>query len=110
MEAKAIFKKARTSTRKARLITAMIQGQPVNEALKMLKFSSKKAAKMTEKVLKSAIANAAVKGAFDEEVLKVSAAYADEGPTMKRFLPASRGRAMPILKRTTHITVVVSDQ
>ena len=109
MEAKAILKKVRTSPQKARLITTMIQGHSVNEALKMLKFSSKKAAKLTEKVLKSAIANAVNKGA-DEEQLKVVSAFADAGPVMKRFLPASRGRAMPIIKRTAHISIVVGDK
>ena len=109
MEAKAILKKVRTSPQKARLITTMIQGQPVNEALKILRFSSKKAAKLTEKVLKSAIANAVSKGA-DEEQLKVVSAYADAGPVMKRFLPASRGRAMPIIKRTAHISIVVGEK
>jgi len=109
MEAKAILKKVRTSPQKARLVTNMIQGKPVNEALKILKFSSKKAAKLTEKVLKSAIANAIDKGAADEEQLKVIAAYADAGPVMKRFLPASRGRAMPIIKRTAHISVIVGE-
>ncbi|RLD10762.1 MAG: 50S ribosomal protein L22 [Chlamydiae bacterium] len=109
MEAKAILKKVRTSPQKARLITTMIQGHPVNEALKMLRFSSKKAAKLTEKVLKSAIANAVNKGA-DEDQLTVISAYADAGPVMKRFLPASRGRAMPIIKRTAHISIVVGEK
>ena len=110
MEAKAILKKVRTSPQKARLVTTMIQGRPVNEALKILRFSSKKAAKFTEKVLKSAIANAVNKGAVDEEQLKVVSAFADAGPVMKRFLPASRGRAMRIIKRTAHISVVVGDK
>ncbi len=109
MEAKAILKKVRTSPQKARLITTMIQGQPVNEALKILRFSSKKAAKLTEKVLKSAIANAVNKGA-DQDQLKVVSAFADAGPVMKRFLPASRGRAMAIIKRTAHISIVVGEK
>ena len=109
MEAKAILKKVRTSPQKARLVTNMIKGKQVGEALKILKFSSKKAAKLTEKTLKSAIANAIDKGAVDESALYVLEAYSDAGPVMKRFLPASRGRAMPIIKRTAHITVVVGE-
>jgi len=109
MEAKATLKKVRISPQKARLVTNMIKGQQVNQALNTLKFSTKKAAKLTEKVLKSAIANAVNKGAVDEAQLKVITAYADAGPVMKRFLPASRGRAMPIIKRTAHISVIVGD-
>ena len=110
MEARATGKKLRVSPRKARLVTGMIQGHPVAEALTMLRFSSKKAAKLTEKVLRSAIANAAEKGALEAGDLIVLSAVADEGPVMKRFRPAARGRAMPIIKRTTHISVVVGDR
>jgi len=109
MEAKAIAKKLRISPQKARLVTRMIQGQNVGEALRRLKFSNKKAAGLVGSVLKSAIANAIVKGAADDS-LKVKYAIIDEGPRMKRFMPASRGRAMRIIKRTAHISVTVCDQ
>ncbi len=110
MEAKAIAKQIRISPQKARLVTRMIQGQQVPEAFRRLKFSNKKAATLVESVLRSAVANAAVKGAVEEESLKVKCAIIDEGPRMKRFRPASRGRAMRIIKRTAHISVTVGDQ
>ncbi len=109
MEAKAIAKRIRISPQKARLVTRMIQGQNVTEALRRLKFSNKKAAVLVESVLRSAIANAAAKGA-DDESLKVKYAVIDEGPRLKRFMPAARGRAMRIIKRTAHISVTVCDQ
>ncbi len=109
MEAKAIAKQIRISPQKARLVTRMIQGQNVSEALRRLKFSNKKAAVLVSSVLRSAMANAVVKGAADD-TLKVKYAIIDEGPRLKRFRPASRGRAMRIIKRTAHISVTVCDQ
>jgi large subunit ribosomal protein L22 len=110
MEARAIAKTVRISPSKVRLVTRLISGRQVPEALRVLQFSSKKAARLVEKVLRSAVANAAVKGAVQTEELKVKAATADEGPQMKRYRPAPRGRALRIIKRTSHITVTVADE
>jgi large subunit ribosomal protein L22 len=110
MEAKATAKTVRISPSKARLVTRLISGRPVPDALRILQFSSKKAARLVEKVLRSAVANAAARGAIQAEELKVTAATADEGPRMRRFRPAPRGRAMRIIKRTSHISVTVADE
>lgn len=102
-------KYARISARKVRLIADMIRGRDAQDALNVLKFSPQRAAVMISKVLTSAIANA------DEAEANVDRLYVqetrvDEGPVMKRFQPKDRGRAYAILKRTSHITVVVEEQ
>ncbi len=97
---------ARISARKARLIADMIRGRDVQDALNVLKFTPNRAAPMISKVLASAIANANEAEA-DVEELYVSEARVDEGPTMKRWRPKDRGRAHPIMKRTSHIVVAV---
>ena len=101
--AKATAKMVRVAPRKARLVLDAIRGKSVAEALGILKFTPRSGAFLVEKVLKSAIANA--ENNFD---LDVSEAYANEGPTLKRFRPRAKGSASPINKRTSHITVVVS--
>ena len=99
---------ARISARKARLVADMIRDADVNEALNILKFTPNRAASMLDKVLRSAIANA--DNAEDDVTrLYVQKAYIDEGPTIPRFRPKDRGRAHPIRKRTSHITVVVEE-
>lgn len=100
---------ARISARKARLIADMIRGYDVQEALNMLKFTPNRAASMISKVLTSAVANANEAEA-DVNHLYVERAHVDEGPTIKRFRPKDRGRAHPIDKRTSHITVVVEQE
>lgn len=100
---------ARISPRKVRLIADMVRGRDVQDALNVLKFSPHRAASMLSKVLTSAIANANENEA-NVELLFVSEARVDEGPTMKRFRPKDRGRAHSILKRTSHITVVVEQE
>jgi large subunit ribosomal protein L22 len=90
-----------------RLIADLIRGRDVNDALSILKFSPQRAASMMTKVLKSAIANADSDEA-DVESLFIQSATVNEGPTMHRFQPKDRGRAHPIAKRTSHITVVVA--
>jgi len=90
------------------VIVDMIRGQQVPKALAMLKYTPRAAAKVVEKVLRSAVANAEQKELGDSEVLWVSKAYVDGGPTYKRFRPRSMGRANAIHKRTSHITVVVA--
>jgi len=100
---------ARISARKVRLIADLIRGRGVQDALNLMKFSPNRAAVMVSKVLTSAIANANEAEA-DVENLIVDRAFVDEGPTIKRFQPKDRGKALPILKRTSHITVVVEQE
>jgi len=100
---------ARISPRKARLIADMIRGRDVQDALNILKFTPNRAAVMVSKVLTSAVANANEAEA-DVERLFVDRAFVDEGPTIKRWHPKDRGRAHPIMKRTSHITVVVEEE
>lgn len=104
----ATAKYLRTSPQKAGLVLALIRGKSVAEALRVLKFSPKRAAKLALKTLESAVANAKQKG-LKEEDLKVVKAVADPGPTFKRVRFASRGRINRILKRTTHLTIELGD-
>ena len=100
----------RLSAQKGRLIADQIRGLPVEQALDILTYSKKKGAAIMKKVLDSAIANAENNEGADIDELKVSMAMVDEGPTMKRIRPRAKGRAARILKRTSHITLAVSDQ
>ncbi|MFU8784306.1 50S ribosomal protein L22 [Aliidiomarina sp.] len=109
MEAIAKHKFARLSPQKGRLVADQIRGQSVAKALDILAYSPKKAASLIKKVLESAIANAEHNEGADIDELRVSAIMIDEGPTMKRIKPRAKGRADRILKRTSHIVVVVSD-
>jgi len=99
---------ARISPRKARLVTQLITGRHVDQALELLKFTRKRACVMVDKVLRSAMANADEQEA-DVRRLYVHEARVDEGPTIKRFRPKDRGRAHPIFKRTSHIVVAVGE-
>ena len=108
--AKATAKTVRVSPHKSRLVIDLIRGKSVGEAISILKFSPNKAAGIIEKVLMSAIANAENNFDLDVEDLVVSEAFINEGPTMKRFRPRAKGSASPINKRTSHITVVVSER
>ncbi|MCC3145078.1 50S ribosomal protein L22 [Halanaerobium sp. Z-7514] len=110
MEAKAVAKHLRITSRKARLVTDLIKGKDVNTAVAILKNTPKKAAKMVEKVLNSAVANAENNHDMFIDDLIVKEAFVNEGPTMKRWKPRAQGQASPIKKRTSHITVVLSDQ
>ena len=105
----AIHKYARISPRKVRLVADLIRGRGVQDALNLLKFSPNRAAVMVSKVLTSAIANANEAEANVEDLI-VDRAFVDEGPTIKRFQPKDRGRANPIMKRTSHITLVVEQE
>jgi large subunit ribosomal protein L22 len=109
VEAKAIAKYVRISPLKVNFICAEIRGKQVDEALSILKFTPKKGAKALEKVLNSAVANAENNFNMDRENLYVSEAYANEGPRMKRYRPKARGMAYPIIKRSSHIGVVVKE-
>ena len=102
-------KYARISARKVRLVADLIRGRGVQDALNLLKFSPNRAAVMVSKVLTSAIANANEAEASVEDLI-VDRAFVDEGPTIKRFQPKDRGKALPIMKRTSHITVVVEQE
>ncbi|HEB60682.1 MAG TPA: 50S ribosomal protein L22 [Phycisphaeraceae bacterium] len=102
------FKYARISARKARLVADMIRNKPVSDAMTMLDFSKKRAAVMVKKALNAAIADAEMQDA-DVSTLYVCESRVDEGPTLKRWRPKDRGRAHPINKRTSHITIGVEE-
>ena len=110
MQVKAQAKFLRGSTRKARLVTKAFKGMPVEEAAAVLRFMPQYAAKDIARVLQSATANAENNHNLSAEDLIVFDAIADEGPTIKRFQPRAQGRAFPIHKPMTHITIVVADQ
>lgn len=110
MEARAIAKHVRVSSRKMRFICDMVRGKSVDEALTILKFTPNKGAKILEKVVKSAAANAENNFDMNRDQLFVSEAYSNQGPTLKRFRPKAKGRAFKILKRTSHIGVVVKER
>jgi len=110
MEAIAKHNFARISPQKARLVADQIRGKSVDQALEILTFSNKKAAELVKKVLESAIANAEHNEGADIDDLSVAKIFVDEGPTMKRIMPRAKGRADRILKRSSHITVVVADR
>ena len=109
MEAKAIAKGVRIAPRKCRLVIDLIRGKSVVEADKILKNINKEAARLSHKVLTSAVANAENNLHLDKENLYVKEAYVNEGQVMKRMKFGSRGHVDPIKKRTSHITIVVSD-
>lgn len=109
MEVTAKVSGVRVSARKARLVVDTVRGKPVGEALAILRFLPQKSAHDVSKVLRSAIANAEHNYDLDPDSLYVKRIYADEGPTYKRWRPRARGRVNQILKRTTHITVVVDE-
>jgi len=109
MEAKAILRSVRISPQKARLVADQVRGLPVGRARDVLAFSNKKAAGLVKKVLLSAVANAENNLGADVDELKVATVMVDEGPTLKRFHARAKGRGARILKRTSHITVVVGD-
>ena len=110
MEAKAQLRYARLAPFKGRLVANQIRGLPVARAVDTLMFSSKKAAAVIKKVLESAIANAEHNEGADVDELRVSAVCIDEGPTYKRMRPRARGRADRVRKRTSHVTITVSDR
>ena len=109
MKTIAKLRHARISAQKVRLVADQIRGLEVEKALEILTFSNKKAADMVKNVLDSAIANAEHNDGADIDELKVAEIMVDDGPTMKRIRPRAKGRANRILKRSSHITVVVGD-
>lgn len=109
MEAKASARALRISPYKVRQVLPLIRGKDVNTAMVVLRNTPKKAARMVEKVLKSAVANAVNNFGMDVDSLKVAIATADHGPRMKRFHPVSQGRAHAYQHRTCHVTVTVAE-
>jgi large subunit ribosomal protein L22 len=112
VRAQATAKYVRTSAQKAGLVLDLIRGKDINQALSALQFSRKSVARDVAKVLRSAVANAQQKDGFggDVERLFVSKCHADNGPSMKRVRPAPMGRAFRVVKRTTHLTVEVTEK
>ena len=110
MEVRSIYKYARISPFKVREVTREIQGLPVSAALDVLAFTPKKAAFLIGKTLKSAVANAENNANLKVDGLVVKEAVVGEGPTVKRIMPRARGSASRILKRTSHIRIVLSDE
>lgn len=110
MEARSTAKTVRVTARKARLVLDLIRGKDADVAMGILSLTPNYAAEVTKKVLKSAIANATHNNQLDETKLYVKECYANEGITMKRFMPRAKGSASSIFKRTSHITVVVDER
>jgi len=110
VEVRAVARHIRISPQKVRLVLETIRGKPVGEALAILRFLPHKATVPIAKVLRSASANAENNFNLDTDELVVTRCYADEGRTLKRFRPRARGRANQILKRSSHVTVVVSER
>ena len=109
MEVRAITRYVRISPRKVRLVTELIKGQPVEAALTTLKFMPKKAARLVSKTLQSAVANAEQNPNIDIDTLYIKRIFVDEGPSMKRWRARAMGRATRILKRSSHITVILDE-
>lgn len=109
-QAKAIARYVRIAPRKAQLVVDLIRGKQVGEAIAILRHTAKSASPVIEKVLNSAIANAEHNYSLDPNSLVISQAFVDQGPTLKRFRPRAMGRASRINKRTSHITLVVSEK
>ncbi|MFB0559084.1 MAG: 50S ribosomal protein L22 [Dehalococcoidales bacterium] len=110
MEVRAVAKNTGVSPRKVRPLVDMIRGQTVDNALTMLRFAPTPTARVVAKVVKSAAANAENNLQMTPSDLKIVSIYVDEAPTMKRFRAGARGRVKPILKRSSHITVIVAEE
>lgn len=110
MQAKAVARTVRIAPRKVRLVVDLIRGKQIGEAVAILNHTPKAASIVVEKLLKSAAANAEHNYEMDLNDLIISEVFVDEGPTLKRFRPRAMGRASAINKRTSHITLVVSDK
>lgn len=110
MQAKAVANTVRIAPRKVRLVIDLIRGKQVGEAIAILRHTPKSASPVVEKVLKSAMANAEHNYEMDVNNLVINEAFVNEGPTLKRFRPRAMGRASAINKRTSHITIVLSEK
>ena len=109
MEVRAVEKFIRVSPRKVRLVADLIREKAIEEAIDILTFTPKRAAIAVKKAIQSAVANAVENNNMKEDDLFIFKVFVDEGPTLKRFMPRARGRATRIRKRTSHLTVIVSD-
>ena len=109
-EVKATAKYIRIAPRKVRIVMNLVRGKSVADALAILKFTPKVGADAVEKVLRSAVANAENNFDMDVDRLFISSAFVDQGPTLKRIHPRSRGQAFKILKHTSHLTVAVNEK
>ncbi len=110
MEVRAIARDTGVSPRKVRLLVDMVRGKKVDEALTLLRFAPTPTARVVAKTIKSAAANAENNHQMIPSDLRIVRIFADEARTLKRFRPRARGRASPILKRSSHITVIVAEQ
>jgi large subunit ribosomal protein L22 len=110
MEVSAKTRYVRVSPRKARLVTELVKGKKVQEALNILAFTKKASAKTLTKLINSAVANAQQNNQMDVDTLMIKRISVDGGPTLKRYLPRAMGRATKISKRTSHITVVLDEK
>ncbi|MCH5185287.1 MAG: 50S ribosomal protein L22 [Oscillospiraceae bacterium] len=110
MEARATVKYARISSRKVKIVLDLIRNKPVGVAMGILKNTPKAASEILIKLLNSAIANASNNNNMDVNSLYISECFATQGPTLKRIRPRAQGRAFKILKRTSHITLVLSEK
>ena len=110
LEAKAVLRYARISSRKVKIVADLIRGKKVDEALAIVKFTPKASSEILEKLLKSAIANAENNHGMNRGNLIVSEIYANQGPTLKRIRPAAKGSAVRIRKRTSHITIKLRER
>ncbi|MDD6639820.1 MAG: 50S ribosomal protein L22 [Erysipelotrichaceae bacterium] len=110
MEVKAVAKNVRLTPRKVRLVLDLVRGKDVKEALAILKFTPRNTAPVVSKLIKSAVANATNNHQMNEEKLYVKTIYADEARVLKRWMPRAKGSASQILKRSSHITVVVDER
>lgn len=110
MEARAYLRNERIAPRKVQIVLDLIRNQPVDKALAILELTPKAASPIVAKLLKSAIANAENNNDMDRDNLYVSECYVNAGPTLKRIMPRAQGRAFRIMKRTSHITIAVSEK
>ena len=110
MESRASTRHVRIAPQKARLVVDLIRGKRVEEAIGVLEFNPRRASKVIAKTLKSAIANAESTQNVDVDTLYVKAAWVDGAQTQKRFLPRAHGRATRIIKRSSHVTIVVDEK
>lgn len=110
MEVKAKAKQIRIAPRKVRLVVDLVRGKDVKDAISILRLTPKASSTVVEKLLLSAVANAKHNNQLEAANLFIKEAFVDEGPTLKRFLPRAKGSASQILKRTSHITIVLAER
>ncbi|MCH2533584.1 MAG: 50S ribosomal protein L22 [Bdellovibrionales bacterium] len=110
MEVKASLKNTRVGAQKARLVADLVRGKDVNEAIKILTFSKKKTSGIVKKLLESAIANAEQKKVIDIDNLYIKKITVDQGPSLKRIRPRAQGRAFPVMKKLSHLNLVLDER